>query len=92
LLPFIRHFIFYTHTNTNTNKEKKRNKCWVILCFCDERQSISRQHAVFQFRQNGECYLYDLGSTHGTLLNKRPLKPKAYVRLRNGKSTQTHTH
>jgi hypothetical protein len=27
LLPFIRHFIFYTHTNTNTNKEKKRNKC-----------------------------------------------------------------
>jgi pSer/pThr/pTyr-binding forkhead associated (FHA) protein len=54
---------------------------------CDivaEHPSISRQHAVLQFRQNGECYLYDVGSTHGTLLNKRPIKPKAYVRLRNG--------
>ena len=36
-----------------------------------ENPSISRQHAVFQFRDDGHCYLYDLGSTHGSFINKQ---------------------
>ena len=37
--------------------------------YCDivlDHDSISRQHAVIQFRENGQAFLYDLGSTHGT--------------------------
>eukprot|EP01119_Soliformovum_irregulare_P001080 TRINITY_DN10809_c0_g1_i2.p1 TRINITY_DN10809_c0_g1~~TRINITY_DN10809_c0_g1_i2.p1 ORF type:complete len:502 (-),score=124.38 TRINITY_DN10809_c0_g1_i2:24-1529(-) len=49
-----------------------------------EHQSISRQHAIIQHRENGEVYLYDLGSTHGTLINKKKVKPKAYTKLNVG--------
>lgn len=47
-------------------------------------QSISRQHAVIQNRDTGETFLYDLGSTHGTMVNKRPIKGKSYFPLRIG--------
>lgn len=37
---------------------------------CDlylDNQSISRKHAILQFKQGEDCaYLYDLGGTHGT--------------------------
>lgn len=36
-----------------------------------ENPSVSRQHAVFQFSNDGCCYLFDLGSTHGTMVNKQ---------------------
>ena len=29
-------------------------------------------------------YVYDLGSTHGTYLNKQKVRPRAYCRLRVG--------
>ena len=35
-----------------------------------ENPSVSRQHAVFQFSEDGGCYLFDLGSVHGTFVNK----------------------
>lgn len=67
------------------------------LPVCDvslEHPSISRYHAVIQFRgQAGEeeCvgeergfYIHDLGSTHGTVVNKNKIPPKTYIRLRVG--------
>lgn len=60
---------------------------------CDvslEHPSVSRYHAVIQYKtsdtSNSEkgFYIYDLGSTHGTTVNKSPLEPKRYYRLRVG--------
>ena len=60
---------------------------------CDvriEHPSCSRYHAVLQYcvvekdlRKKG-FYLYDMGSTHGTYLNKMKIKPKSYNRVRVG--------
>lgn len=67
------------------------------LPVCDvslEHPSISRYHAVIQYRpQSGEgeavgeergFYVHDLGSTHGTVVNKNKIPPKTYIRLRVG--------
>ncbi|XP_031722603.1 kanadaptin isoform X2 [Anarrhichthys ocellatus] len=67
------------------------------LPVCDvslEHPSISRYHAIVQYRrQAGEgesvgeergFYLHDLGSTHGTVVNKNKVPPKTYIRLRVG--------
>ncbi|KAF6169101.1 hypothetical protein GIB67_038598 [Kingdonia uniflora] len=54
---------------------------------CDlvlEHPTISRFHAVLQFKQSGEAYLYDLGSTHGTSINKNQVKKKVYAELHVG--------
>lgn len=60
---------------------------------CDvslEHPSVSRYHAVIQYKtsdtSNSEkgFYIYDLGSTHGTTVNKSPLEPRRYYRLRVG--------
>lgn len=60
---------------------------------CDvvtEHPSCSRYHAVLQYcveekgiRTKG-FYLYDMGSTHGTYLNKQKIQPKIYNRVRVG--------
>ncbi|XP_060790712.1 kanadaptin isoform X2 [Neoarius graeffei] len=67
------------------------------LPVCDislEHPSISRYHAVVQYRGKagdtgvvGEelgFYIYDLGSTHGTVVNKNKIPPKTYMRLHVG--------
>lgn len=67
------------------------------LPVCDvslEHPSISRYHAVIQYRgQAGEgesvgedrgFYVHDLGSTHGTVVNKNKIPPQTYIRLRVG--------
>lgn len=67
------------------------------LPVCDvslEHPSISRYHAVIQYRaQSGEAgsvgeergfYVHDLGSTHGTVVNKNKIPPKTYIRLHVG--------
>lgn len=60
--------------------------------------TISRFHAVLQYRggepdddvNKSNCkpgpgwYIYDLGSTHGTFVNKQRVPSKTYVRLRVG--------
>ncbi|EHH55471.1 hypothetical protein EGM_04683 [Macaca fascicularis] len=61
---------------------------------CLEHPSVSRYHAVLQHRASGpdgECdsngpgfYLYDLGSTHGTFLNKTRIPPRTYCRVHVG--------
>ncbi|KAM9466761.1 kanadaptin [Clarias gariepinus] len=67
------------------------------LPVCDislEHPSISRYHAVVQYRgEPGDTgalgeelgfYVYDLGSTHGTFVNKNKIPPKTYLRLHVG--------
>ncbi|TPX56210.1 hypothetical protein PhCBS80983_g04684 [Powellomyces hirtus] len=57
------------------------------LPICDfelEHPSISRYHAVIQFKDDGTAYLYDLGSTHGTFLNKNQIPKRDYQALRIG--------
>lgn len=41
--------------------------------------SVSRQHAALQFGEQGELYVTDMGSTHGTKLNKERLRPNVYT-------------
>ncbi|XP_062106413.1 uncharacterized protein LOC133817822 [Humulus lupulus] len=57
----------------------------VDLCdFVLDHPTISRFHAVLQFKKSGEAYIYDLGSTHGTFINKNQVKKKSYVDLHVG--------
>ncbi|KAG5888520.1 hypothetical protein JTB14_009572 [Gonioctena quinquepunctata] len=57
---------------------------------CMQHPTISRYHAILQYRKDESetegsgFYIYDLGSTHGTFLNKNRLKPKVYVRMQVG--------
>ncbi|ORY37518.1 hypothetical protein LY90DRAFT_672780 [Neocallimastix californiae] len=57
------------------------------LPLCDvqmDHPSISRYHAVIQFSNKGMPFLYDLGSAHGTFLNKNVLPPNQYIPLHVG--------
>ncbi|KAL8471860.1 hypothetical protein ACS0TY_029193 [Phlomoides rotata] len=57
----------------------------VDLCdFVLDHPTISRFHAVLQFKSNEGAYLYDLGSTHGTFINKNQVKKRIYVDLHVG--------
>ena len=46
--------------------------------------SVSRQHCILQHSETGEVFLYDLGSTHGTFINKQKIPPRTHVALRIG--------
>ena len=60
-----------------------------------EHPSLSRFHAVIQHSRDGlsprrivvvshpagKVYVYDLGSTHGTKINKTPVEPRTYTEL-----------
>lgn len=56
--------------------------------------TISRFHAVLQYLPESSCgeertaksgwYVYDLGSTHGTFVNKTKINPKKYIHIRVG--------
>ncbi|XP_054814552.1 uncharacterized protein LOC129315063 [Prosopis cineraria] len=57
------------------------------LDLCDfvlEHPTISRFHAALQFKRSGQAYLYDLGSTHGTFLNKNQVEKNTYIDLHVG--------
>lgn len=57
---------------------------------CDiqlEHPSVSRVHCILQYGmllEKAGWYLYDMGSTHGTRLNKKTVKAKTYVPLQPG--------
>ena len=60
---------------------------------CDitmDHPSLSRYHAIVQYcgvqneRKDKGWYLYDLDSTHGTIVNKVKAKPRVYQRLHVG--------
>lgn len=46
-----------------------------------DHMSISRMHAVLNFRDDGALMLRDLGSAQGTVLNKKPCEKDTYYRV-----------
>lgn len=58
----------------------RSHQCDFIL----EHPTISRYHAVLQYKGNGEVFIYDLGSTHGTVVNKIQVTPNIYKQLHVG--------
>lgn len=57
----------------------------IDLCdFVLEHPTISRFHAVLQFRNDGKVFLFDLGSTHGSFINKNLIKKKLYTEIHVG--------
>lgn len=49
-----------------------------------QHPSISRQHAVLLHGKSGNMYVMDLGSSHGTFVNKRRVKPEQREALQEG--------
>jgi pSer/pThr/pTyr-binding forkhead associated (FHA) protein len=77
----------------NVNLNSKPFYVFGRLSTCDihmAHPTISRYHAVLQYRsqetENNPIgfYIYDLGSTHGTFLNKNRIKSHMYVRVQVG--------
>ena len=66
-----------------------------VLC---EHGSISRMHLILQFKDNGDAYIFDLGSTHGSYINKREIPKNEHVKLNNsdlfklGQSTRLYIY
>ncbi|KAF8944735.1 Kanadaptin [Haplosporangium gracile] len=57
------------------------------LPMCDlemEHPSLSRYHAVIQFKSSGETFIYDLNSSHGTKVNKSKIPPQMHVKIKPG--------
>ncbi|KAJ1730091.1 hypothetical protein LPJ61_003205, partial [Coemansia biformis] len=54
------------------------------LPVCDypmDHASVSRYHVVLQFYENGTMAIIDLGSSHGTLVNKKPVAARTPLRV-----------
>ncbi|KAG2196480.1 hypothetical protein INT46_001045 [Mucor plumbeus] len=57
------------------------------LPICDipmEHPSISRYQAIIQFNHDGDAFLYDMDSAHGTKVNKKLVPGREYVQLKPG--------
>ncbi|KAK3132192.1 hypothetical protein QOZ80_6AG0517270 [Eleusine coracana subsp. coracana] len=71
----------------NLDVSKKGAYMFGRIDMCDfvlEHPTISRFHAVLQFRNDGKVFLYDLGSTHGSFINKTQIKKKLYTEIHVG--------
>jgi len=54
--------------------------CDIVL----DSPSASRKHAIIQHKDTGAILLYDLGSTHGTFLNKKIIPAFRYIEIHVG--------
>ncbi|EMS65182.1 Kanadaptin [Triticum urartu] len=74
-------------TGITYRRSKKGAYMFGRIDLCDfvlEHPTISRFHAVLQFRNDGQVFLYDLGSTHGSSINKTQVKKKMYTPIHVG--------
>jgi hypothetical protein len=55
-----------------------------------DHPSVSRYHACLQFNADGDLFVYDLGSAHGTRLNNvtNPLPPRQFIPVPPGSFLQ----
>lgn len=53
--------------------------------------SASRFHCVAQFNNNGGLYLFDLGATNRTFLNRKAIKPRQFAKMNVGNFFQIGT-
>lgn len=51
-----------------------------------DHESISRKHAVLQFGPRDSAFIYDLGSSHGTFVNKKQIPAGQYVKIESKNS------
>ncbi|KAL3681305.1 hypothetical protein R1sor_024261 [Riccia sorocarpa] len=58
----------------------RSDRCDFVL----EHPTISRFHAVLQYNAKGKGFVFDLGSTHGTFVNKKQVQGKTYTPLNVG--------
>jgi len=88
-VEIIKNGVVLTHLDVTTKPYfvlGRLSNCDLVL----EHPSISRYHSVLQYRsiadekQEKGWYLYDLGSTHGTFLNKQQLPPRVFCRIQCG--------
>ncbi|KRX03404.1 SMAD/FHA domain [Pseudocohnilembus persalinus] len=80
-LEVIKNGVFVENKNLE-NKEfylagRYRDVCDIVL----EHESISRKHAIVQLGKDNEIYVYDLGSTHGTFVNRKKIPSRVYHKL-----------
>jgi len=72
--------------NNSSSKEYlvlgRENDCSVDILL--EHPSISRRHAIIQFSQDCKIFLYDLGSTWCTYINREKVAPFKYQEISNG--------
>ncbi|ETV70570.1 hypothetical protein H257_13949 [Aphanomyces astaci] len=54
--------------------------CDIVL----QHPSVSRTHAALQFDAKGQLFLVDLGSTHGTFVNKKRISAADHIELHVG--------
>jgi pSer/pThr/pTyr-binding forkhead associated (FHA) protein len=55
-----------------------------VVDIFQENPTISRRHAVIQHKDTGDIFVYDLGSTHGTFVNKKLIPQHQYIKLSAG--------
>lgn len=74
--PEEKYYLEVLHKRDGTvNKIDIYNKPWIVVGrqwdndVAINHPSVSRRHAIIAFRREGMCYVYDLGSTHGTYVN-----------------------
>jgi len=74
--PQEKYYLEVLHKKDGTvNKIDIYNKPWIVVGrqwdndIAINHPSVSRRHAIIAFRREGMCYVYDLGSTHGTYVN-----------------------
>ncbi|KAJ0074795.1 hypothetical protein Patl1_34832 [Pistacia atlantica] len=74
-------------SNNCCSRARRGLTCLDVQNLCDfvlEHPTISGFHAVIQFKKSGDAYLYDVGSTHGTFINKNQVQKRVYVDLHVG--------
>lgn len=59
---------------------------WCIDLYINSscQKSISRYQAIIQFNHDGDAFLYDMDSAHGTKVNKKSVPGREYVQLKPG--------
>ncbi|KAG4399549.1 hypothetical protein GLYMA_08G253900v4 [Glycine max] len=67
--------------STCSRKELTCSADWISATSCS---SIPLFLGFMLFKRSGDAYLYDLGSTHGTFLNKNQVEKNTYVDLHVG--------